>query len=174
MQKIVVAECDIRPHFPDDSPPVLSSEISPAALRDRLLVGNRSPAFRDATGWAQRARVARFSSRPGARLLEVARTATVHALCVRTLRLVRWHWVSGSSLQGMGRFFNDPWSYDAGNVQPARVDKARWRFPLPAVTAKAHLRLAPNEHRSSAPAEAIRPRRLRHLQPRSWSQGEAR
>jgi ERF superfamily len=79
------------------SPPVLSADKS-AALRDRLLREIAAlPSEDSATDWAQRALVAKNQrTASDARLLEVAQTATVRALCVRTLRVVRRQWVSGS------------------------------------------------------------------------------
>jgi hypothetical protein len=152
------------------SPPVLSADKS-ATLRDRLLREIAAlPSEDSTTDWAQRALVAKNQlTASDARLLEVAQTATVRALCVRTLRVVR-----GSGSQGPSSFAGDdtigtnPGPDDVGNDQPARVDKSTLAVSAPPPLSR---QSAPSLYRpTSLPPlwpQAIRPPSPRHLQPRA-------
>ena len=126
------------------SPPVLSPDQS-AALRDRLLVEIAAlPSEDSATDWTQRALAAKNQlTAADARLLEVAFELRLSALLPSESSepSIGSGSLCSRSLAGEETMGRDAASGDAGNDQPARVDKSTLAVPAPRrYRNKAHLR----------------------------------
>jgi hypothetical protein len=153
------------------TPPVLSPDQS-AVLRDQLLKEIAAlPSEDGATVWAQRALVAKNQlTASDARLLEVAFELRLSALLPSesSERSIGSGSLCSPSLAGEETIGRDAGSGDAGNDQPARVDKSMLAVPTPRrYRNKAHLRYVAQQSCLLCGRKPSDPHHLRHLQPRA-------
>jgi ERF superfamily len=153
------------------SPPVLSPDQS-AALRDRLLGEIATlPSEDSATDWAQRALAAKNQlTAADARLLEVAFELRLSALLPSESSepSIGSGSLCSHSLAREETIGRDAGSDDAGNDQPARVDKSTLAVAAPRrYRDKAHLRYVAQQPCLLCGRKPSDPHHLRHLQPRA-------
>jgi ERF superfamily len=153
------------------SPPVLSPDQS-AALRDRLLGEIATlPSEDSATDWAQRALAAKNQlTAADARLLEVAFELRLSALLPSESSepSIGSGSLCSPSLAGEETIGRDAGSGDAGNDQPARVDKSMLAVPAPRrYRNKAHLRYVAQQPCLLCGRKPSDPHHLRFMQPRA-------
>jgi ERF superfamily len=153
------------------SPPVLSPDQS-AALRDRLLGEIATlPSEDSATDWAQRALAAKNQlTAADARLLEVAFELQLSALLPSESSepSIGSGSLCSHSLAREETIGRDAGSDDAGNDQPARVDKSTLAVAAPRrYRDKAHLRYVAQQPCLLCGRKPSDPHHLRHLQPRA-------
>jgi ERF superfamily len=153
------------------SPPVLSPDQS-AALRDRLLGEIATlPSEDSATDWAQRALAAKNQlTAADARLLEVAFELRLSALLPSESSepSIGSSPLYSASLAGEETIGRDAGSGDAGNDQPARVDKSTLAVPIPRrYRDKAHLRYVAQQPCLLCGRKPSDPHHLRFMQPRA-------
>jgi hypothetical protein len=153
------------------NPPVLSPDQS-AALRDRLLGEIATlPSEDGATDWAQRALAAKNQlTAADARLLEVAFELRLSALLPSESSEppIGSGSLCSPSLAGEETIGSNAGSGDAGNDQPARVDKSTLAVPAPRrYRNKAHLRYVAQQACLLCGRKPSDPHHLRFMQPRA-------
>lgn len=153
------------------SPPILSPDQS-AVLRDRLLREIAAlPSEDSATDWAQRALAAKNQlTAADARLLEVAFELRLSALLPSESSepSIGSGSLCSPSLAGKETIGRDARSGDAGNDQPARVDKSTLAVPAPRrYRNKAHLRYVAQQPCLLCGRKPSDPHHLRFMQPRA-------
>jgi ERF superfamily len=153
------------------SPQVLSPDQS-AALRDRLLGEIATlPSEDSATDWAQRALVAKNQlTAADARLLEVAFELRLSALLPSESSepSIGSGSLCSHSLAGEEAIGRHAGSGDAGNDQPAGVDKSTLAVPAPRrYRNKAHLRYVAQQPCLLCGRKPSDPHHLRFMQPRA-------
>jgi len=151
--------------------PVLSPDQS-AGLRDRLLGEIATlPSEDSATDWAQRALAAKNElTAADARLLEVAFELRLSALLPSESSepSIGSGSLCSPSLAGEETIGRDAGSNDAGNDQPARVDKSTLAVPAPRrYRNKAHLRYVAQQPCLLCGRKPSDPHHLRFMQPRA-------
>jgi ERF superfamily len=151
--------------------PVLSPDQS-AVLRDRLLKEIAAlPSEDSATDWAQRALAAKNQlTAADARLLEVAFELRLSALLPSESSepSIGSGSLSSPSLAGEETIGRDAGSGDAGNDQPARVDKSTLAVPTPRrYRNKTHLRYVAQQPCLLCGRKPSDPHHIRFMQPRA-------